>query len=355
MTLTVLNVAYPLAPVGPDATGGAEQVLARIDAALTANGHRSLVIACEGSGVTGTLLPTPLPGAPLDVAARAMAQARHRAAVRNAVRCYRPDVVHLHGCDFAAYLPPPGGPALVTLHLPPSWYPAQALRPERPDTWLHCVSAAEHRACPEGAPLLAAIGNGVETEAFSARHTKRPYVLTLGRICPEKGVHLALDAATRAGVACLVAGTLYAYPAHEDYFRRAVLPRLCGRHRYLGPVGFARKRRLLSAARALLVPSLAPETSSLVAMEALACGTPVIAYAAGALPDIVEHGRTGFLVGDVAGMAAAIAAAGTLDPAACRRAAGERFRVEHMTARYLETYRRLAHGETRAEAQSHAA
>ncbi|HEX7062851.1 MAG TPA: glycosyltransferase [Woeseiaceae bacterium] len=355
MTLTVLNVAYPLAPVGPDAAGGAEQVLARIDAALTANGDRSVVIACEGSRVTGTLLPTPVPASPLDEIARAMAQARHRVAVQDAVLCYRPDVVHLHGFDFSAYLPPPGGPALVTLHLPPAWYPATALRPKRPDTWLHCVSAAERRACPADAPLLDDIANGVETEAFAARHSKRPYVLCLGRICPEKGVHLALDAATEARLACLVAGALYAYPAHEEYFRTAVLPRLRDRHRWLGPVGFARKRRLLSAARALLVPSLAPETSSLVAMEALACGTPVIAYAAGALPDIVDHGRTGFLVGDVAGMAAAIAAAGTLDTAACRRAAGERFRVEHMTARYLETYRRLAQGEARMEAHSHAA
>ena len=95
--------------------------------------------------------------------------------------------------------------------------------------------------------------------------------------------------------------------------------------RHLGPVGFARKRRLLSAARCLLVPSMAPETSSLVAMEALACGTPVIAYRAGALAEIVEHGRTGFLVESTEAMADAIGRAGTIDPETCRRAARARF------------------------------
>lgn len=342
MTLTVLNVAYPFAAVGADAVGGAEQVLSAIDAALAAAGHRSLVIACEGSRVHGMLLATPRAEPPLDEAASRLAQARHRAAITQAVERHHPDVVHLHGMDFHAYLPPEGPPALVTLHLPPEWYAPGALRPRRPRTWLHCVSAAQRRRCPAYVPLFPEIGNGVPVDAFAARHTPRRFVMLLGRICREKGVHIALDAATRAGVPCVLAGAVYPYPAHEDYFHRDVLPRLDHRHRFVGAVDFARKRRLLSAARALLVPSLAPETSSLAAMEALACGTPVIAFDTGALPEIVEHGRTGFIVADEAGMADAIHAAGRIDRQACRRAARERFPLERTTARYLETYRQLA-------------
>jgi glycosyltransferase involved in cell wall biosynthesis len=106
-------------------------------------------------------------------------------------------------------------------------------------------------------------------------------------------------------------------------------------------VGFARKRRLLSAARCLLVPSLAPETSSLVAMEALACGTPVVAFASGALAEIVEPGVTGFLAGSVDEMAEAIRRCGQIDPSACRRVARERFSLREMTDAYLSLYSRL--------------
>jgi glycosyltransferase involved in cell wall biosynthesis len=142
----------------------------------------------------------------------------------------------------------------------------------------------------------------------------------------------------------LLAGEVFRYETHERYFREAVEPRLDRRRRFVGPVGFAAKRRLLSAARALLVPSLAAETSSLVAMEALACGTPVIAFAAGALPEVVEHGRTGFIVGDAAEMARAIRRVGEIDPAVCRATARRRFSDERMTREYFALYERLARG-----------
>ena len=114
--------------------------------------------------------------------------------------------------------------------------------------------------------------------------------------------------------------------------------------RFIGPAGFARKRRLLSAARCLVVPSLAQETSSLVAMEALACGTPVVAFPSGALPEIIEHGRTGFLVHDEREMAKAIQAAGELDRALCRETARRRFTLDRMTRRYFALYEEMIMG-----------
>lgn len=342
MSLTVLSVAYPLAPVGLDAVGGAEQMLAHLDRALVRAGHRSVVVACEGSRIAGTLVTTPLPDSPFDASIQAAAHERHRRAIAEVLQRSSVDVVHLHGVDCHAYLPPPGVPVLATLHLPPAWYPLGMFHPTRPGTWLNAVSRDQHRACPASPHLLAPIENGVPVDALAARHAKRRYALVLGRICPEKGTHLAIEAAERAGVPLIIAGEVFPYEVHRRYFAEDVEPRLGRGVRFVGPLDFARKRRLLTAARCLLVPSLAPETSSLVAREAAACGTPVIAFPNGALSETVEHGRTGFLVPDVDAMAEAIAHAATIDPGSCRQIARERFSLDRMVARYMEVYTRLA-------------
>jgi glycosyltransferase involved in cell wall biosynthesis len=342
MTLTVLSVSYALASVSPDSTGGAEQILATLDRALVEVGHRSIVVAPEGSRVQGALMAIPAERGPLDEAARARATSATRAAIADALERWPIDLVHLHGIDFPATMPAPGIPVLATLHLPPDWYPEAALRPARAGTWFNCVSASQQAACPPGVPLVDAIPNGVPVEALTARHAKRRYALFIGRICPEKGVHLAIEAAERAGVPLLIAGELYPYAAHRAYFDEQVRPRLGRACRFIGPVGFARKRRLLTAARCLLVPSLAAETSSLVAREAAACGTAVVAFPSGALRDTVEDGRTGFLVEGAAAMAAAIDRSAAIDPALCRATARARFSEERMIADYLAAYARLA-------------
>ena len=240
--------------------------------------------------------------------------------------------------------PPRVPAALATLHLPAAWYPREALAPKRPRTWLQCVSPSAHaEAVACGAAPLPPIPNGIAVSQLAAsRVRRRGYALVLARICPEKGIDIALRAARAAGSCALVAGQLFAYPAHRAYFDASVAPLLDDRARWLGPVGFARKRRLLAGAKCLLVPSLAAETSSLVAMEAAACGTPVVAFRAGALPDVVVDGVTGFLVHDEAEMTEAIGRVGAIDPERCRAEARARFDARRMTDAYLDLYGRLA-------------
>jgi glycosyltransferase involved in cell wall biosynthesis len=342
--LTVLQVAYPLAPVGPDAVGGAEQVIGALDAALVRAGHRSLVLACEGSSSAGTLLPTPH-WERFNDAVWPPAHAAHRQAIAEALRRHAVDVVHFHGVDFAAYLPPPGPPALVTLHLPKHQYAGADPFPNRPRTWYGCVSQSQRRTFPADAPLLDPIPNGVDLSVFRPRGPKRSFALALGRICPEKGFHLALDAAKQADLPLAVGGEVFPYPQHQTYFQKEIQPRLDKHRRFLGPLGLKRKARLLAAACCLVIASQIDETSSLVAMEALASGTPVVAFPAGAVPEIVEDGRTGFLVHSVDAMAAALRRVPALDPHECRRAAEERFPVDRMARRYLDLYCRLAAGD----------
>ena len=355
MSLSILNVAYPLAPVGPDAAGGAEQVLTLLDRALVQNGDHSVVIACEGSRVRGTLIATPRPTGTLDDDALQTAADTHSEAIAEAMRRWDFDLIHMHGVDFHRYLPAPGPAVLATLHLPPDWYPPHIFGLQRPFTFLNCVSAAQQRSCPPSELLVPVVENGVPAQLLAADASKQGYALALGRICREKGFHTALDAARDAGIPLVLAGEVFAYEEHQRYFWEEILPRLKeGERRYVGPVGLREKRRLLSEACCLLVPSQVAETSSLVAMEALACGTPVIAFAVGALTEIVEQGRTGYLVDDERGMAEAIRAVDQIDPEDCRRAARERFSVSRMVGRYFELYERLSQwqieqrGEVRA-------
>lgn len=336
--LTVLQVAFPLAPVHAGAIGGAEQVLQLLDAALVRQGHRSIVVACAGSRVAGELVETPAPPAQLGEVEKQAAWAHHRDAIAAVLGRTRVDLVHLHGIDFHQYLPPAGPPVLATLHLPLSWYPAtiHAL-----GIRLNCVSEAQRDGAGATTRVLPVIQNGISLDGFVLAR-KRRYALALGRICAEKGFHLALDAARRAGIPLALGGQVYPYAAHERYFEDEIRPRLDRHRRFLGPLGPAARRRLLAAARCLLVPSQVAETSSLVAMEALASGTPVVAFRNGALPAIVEHGRTGLLVDSVDEMANAISECAHFSPQSCREAAEARFSADRMTKSYLRLYEEIA-------------
>lgn len=340
MALTVLSIAYPFAPVGPDAVGGAEQVLSALDHALVSNGHRSLVIASEGSSTAGRLIALPPARQAITEQVREQVWQELRRLIAAVLASEKVDVVHLHGIDFHAYLPDSAS-AIATLHLPLAWYPDWIFHP-RPNLWLHCVSEAQHRTAPAGASLLPPIANGVPQRLFTTRQRKRGYAMVLSRICPEKGIHMALQACHKVGLPLLIGGQVFPYEAHERYFTEEVEPLLDGRRRFLGPLGFDRKRRLLAAAQCVLVPSLVAETSSLTAIEALACGTPIVVFPNGALPDVIEEGRTGYVVRNVEQMAEAIAAAASLNPSDCRAAAARRFPPGRMEQLYLELYQCIA-------------
>jgi glycosyltransferase involved in cell wall biosynthesis len=350
MGLNILSVAYPFTPVGPDAVGGSEQILTLLDKELTKARHNSIVIAVKGSQITGSLVPTPKWKGALDDAARRWGQRIHQITIEEVLRQVPIDLVHMHSLDFHTYLPKARVPVLATLHLPPDWYPPHVFRLARPETYVHCVSGTQRRNCPRSPLLVATIPNGVEIERFQSKVPRQDFALALGRICPEKGFHIALDAARKARAKMILAGEIFPYAAHQEYFRDEISPRLNHARRFVGPVGFERKRRLLNQARCLLAPSLVAETSSLVAMEALACGTPVIAFPSGALAEIIEHGRTGFLVQDEPEMASAIKSVRALNPEHCREAAREQFSASRMVKRYFDAYWQIMERSGRAKA-----
>jgi glycosyltransferase involved in cell wall biosynthesis len=338
MPLTVLSVGFPLAKVSYNTAGGAEQVLSILDATWVRHRHRSLLLAPAGSRCHGLLIPVPIPSGLLDEMAKREARTKFKRLLNQTLDHYPVDVVHMHGLDFSEYLPDRNVPVVVTLHLPLSWYARDAMQDLCPNITRVCVSGSQARSAPAGTRIDQIIPNGIDLERFRPGRRKGNYVVAIGRICPEKGFHVAIDAAQRAGIDLVLAGTVFEYPEHRQYFDSMIAPRLNQNIRYIGAVGGERKARLLAGAQCLLVPSLVAETSSLVAMEAMASGTPVIAWQSGALPEIVSEGHTGFLVDNVEQMADAIAHAGSIRSDVCRREAERRFSSEKMICDYLELY-----------------
>jgi glycosyltransferase involved in cell wall biosynthesis len=342
VSLVVLSVGYPFAAVNPDSVGGAEQVMRIVEEAIVDAGHRSLVLAAKGSRCLGSLFEIDVPSGAIDDDVRHRIFGAYLDTIADLIAQYPIDIVHMHGVDFAGYLPPHGPALAVTLHLSPSTYPAGVFALRRPRTHYVCVSKWQMQTCPPGIVPRSLVPNGVVLDEFSPVAEKENFTLALGRICPEKGFHLALDAARRASVTLLLAGTVFPYPDYMRYFRNEIVPRLDDRRKFIGAIGRKQKKSLLARASAVILPSLVEETSSLVAMESLASGTPVIARKVGALSEVLEDGVTGYFASTVEEMADALAKVSMMSPALCRREAEQRFSARAMTRGYVDLFGRLA-------------
>jgi glycosyltransferase involved in cell wall biosynthesis len=190
-------------------------------------------------------------------------------------------------------------------------------------------------------PSLHVIENGIDLKRYRPRLGKREYLVFIGRIGPEKGAHIALRVAHALGLPLIIAGPVHPLPEIQRYFDEWVAPALDEKRRYIGPIGTEEKVRLLATARCVLIPSLCQETSCLVAMEAISCGVPVVAFRSGALAEVVEHGVTGFVVGSEEAMARAVRFTPQLSPLRCRACAELRFDSRQMAREYLTFYERL--------------
>jgi glycosyltransferase involved in cell wall biosynthesis len=182
---------------------------------------------------------------------------------------------------------------------------------------------------------LATIHHGIDTDAFALHPAPGGYLLFFGRIHPDKGTAEAIDVALAAGTRLVIAGIVQ----DQDYFDELIRPRVDGeRVSFLGPVSTARKSELLGGADVLLHLISFDEPFGFSVAEAMACGTPVIAFRRGSMPELIEDGTTGYLVEDVVAATAAVERARQLDRAAIRARAVERFGVSRMVDEYIGAY-----------------
>jgi len=182
---------------------------------------------------------------------------------------------------------------------------------------------------------LATIHHGIDTGTFALHPAPGRYLLFFGRIHPHKGTVEAIEVAARCDLPLVIAGIVQ----DERYFDEQVAPRIDGdKVTFIGAVGPEERSELLGGAQALLHLIAFDEPFGYSVVEAMACGTPVVAYKRGSMPELIDDGRTGFLVDGIEGAAAAVAAAASLDRAAIRARAVERFDVDRMIDSYVEAY-----------------
>ena len=185
---------------------------------------------------------------------------------------------------------------------------------------------------------LATIHHGIDTDAFALHPAPGRYLLFFGRIHPHKGTVEAIEVAARCDLPLVIAGIVQ----DERYFDEQVAPRIDGdRVTFLGAVGPDERSELLGGAQALLHLIGFDEPFGYSVVEAMACGTPVVAYKRGSMPELIDDGRTGFLVDGIEGAADAVIAAASLDRAVIRACAVERFHVERMIDSYVDAYEKV--------------
>ena len=201
------------------------------------------------------------------------------------------------------------------------------------------ISHAQHKPVPD-IPIARVIHHGVDASQFPTGSGEGDYCLFLGRMSPDKGAARARQAAHKAGYRLCMAAKMRE-PWEHEYYRSEVEPHLDEEIQYLGEVSHEDKLDLLANARCLLVPIRWNEPFGMVMVEAMACGTPVLAFAEGAAPEIIEDGKTGFLCRDETDMAEAISKVDELDRQACRASVESYFSAKRMVREHLELFEQI--------------
>jgi len=341
--MRIAQVAPLYESVPPKLYGGTERVVSYLTEELVRMGHEVTLFATADSATSARLVAPCGNAARLDptcvdpLARQILMTERVFAAADDF------DVVHFH-TDFLHF--PLSRRAQIrqvtTLHGRLDIPDLAPLYREFAEMPLVSISDAQ-RAPLSFANWLATVHHGLPADLYDFRAESGGYLAFLGRISPEKGLDRAIEIAGRVGLPLRVAAKID--KVDRGYFEAVIRPLL---HQplveYLGEIGEHEKNIFLGNALALLCPVDWPEPFGLVMIEAMACGTPVVAFRRGSVPEIIDDGVSGFVVDDVGAAVEAVKCAADLDRRRCRNAFLERFQASRMAADYLAVYERLLEG-----------
>ncbi len=324
-------------PVPPDGYGGIERMLKLLTDELVELGVEVTLFTVGGSRTRARQVVS-YEEPPTAHMGEALYDCYHTGLAFKRIRDGGFDLVHDHagfvGVAFADFLPIP---MVHTLHGPfepqvKDYYSAFAS-----DVHYVAISRYQQQCCP-GLNYAGVVYNAVDIEEHRPGGEKEDYLVCVGRICEDKGTHNAVRIALEHGHRLFLAGKIE-QGRDREFFRREIEPRLDGeRVAYLGEISQAEKVRLLQRARCFLFPIQWEEPFGLVMTEAMACGTPVVATRWGSTPEVVAHGKTGFLADSLEEVPALLERVSEIDPVACRQETVRRFSPRAMAEGYLEAY-----------------
>jgi glycosyltransferase involved in cell wall biosynthesis len=324
-------------PVPPDRYGGIEAMVSLLADGLVQRGA-DVTLFASGDSVTRAKHVFVFERAPSERIGQTYWELNHALACLTRLDDY--DVVHDHsGLLGLTLFGLTSTPVLHTVHGPLTGEAGdmyQASCSVTDGLGLVSLTRAQRRPLPE-LPWVANVPNAVDLSQFPYSRIPGEYLLFLGRMSPEKGAHRAIEVARQTGRPLLMAAKCRE-SGERAYFDRYIRPHLSEHITYVGEVAHEEKWRLLSGAHALLVPIDWEEPFGLVMIEALACGTPVIALRRGSVPEVLDHGRTGFIADDLSEMAAAVEEVWSLDPRELRAEVEQRFTPRQMVEGYLDAY-----------------
>jgi glycosyltransferase involved in cell wall biosynthesis len=341
--MRIAQVAPLFESVPPQRYGGTERVVSYLTEELVRRGHDVTLFASGDSCTRATLVPVVERAARFDATASDLYAAD---AIRQldmvAERAADFDVIHCH-VDYLAFPVTRRlrTPAVHTLHGRLDLPYLGPLYRHFTDVPLVSISDAQRRPLGDcGVRWAGTVYHGQPLTRYPLGDGSGEYLAFLGRCSPEKQLDVAIEIARRVGMTLKIAAKVDA--KDRPYFDRVIAPQLDDPLiDFMGEIGDEDKAVFLGAAKALLFPIDWPEPFGLVMVEAMACGTPVVARPCGAVPEVVEHGRTGFVADSLVELVEAVKRIDEIDRAECRRHVEARFSVKRMTDDYEAVYRRL--------------
>ena len=370
--MKILQIASLSLPIRPDLKyGGTERVISYLDKVFTKNGHDSYVAATGDSKINGTLIPT-IPKSLWAmnetvsitrsiVDKSEMMDIHYKKCIDFLLENLDIDVIHDHpgsglvtAKEFRKVENKISAPLVVTLHGAFSekflerYQKYAEISKQNKKVFFNAISQSQKKEFENaGIRVKDVIYHGIPLDDFSIENKKSDYLFNLGRICPDKGQHFAIDIAKKSGRRLILAGEVHS--TNEDYWKEMIEPHIDGDQiKFLGSMTDEEKIPFYQKAAGFIFPLQWQEPFGLVMIEAMACGTPIIAYSRGSVPEVVSDGKTGFVIQetgdkekDLESMVKAVKNLDSISPETCRKHVEDKFSIEREADNYINLYQGL--------------